>query len=850
MNLLFATPSISRLIPTGFTVTIALFPVHVAFAASAQSPASSSQKSAAIEEVNVVAATPLKGLTADMQRLPYAVQRVVALELEQSSALDLTDYANNRLSSVSINSAQNNPLQPDLQYRAFTASPLLGLPQGMSVYQNGARLNEPLGDAVNWDLIASSAISELTVYGGANPVFGQNSLGGSIAITTKNGFTYGGHSLSALGGSWGRQRASVESGGNNGQWGYYVNIDAVQEDGWRDLSESDATRWLASVSWRDLDISGVNLTYQGGDSNLTGNGASPVGLLAFNREAVFTAPDITANKLTMLTLDGFHFFNEHSQLAAVAYYRDVKTKSFNGDASEFESCSFANGETVLLEEADEIEDLLADELDFDLESVCDGEDPSINNFADLEEVIGQSALIAGLDPEDFELQNASEDFPVGAVLSDEAINNISHRDQQSYGIDLQWTGLQEFAELENSLVVGFGYFNGDADFRSRTELSDLDPDTRSTEGLGTGTFLDDQATDVNATIDTASVYIANTLQLNDRLAMTLAGRFNRTEVRLRDQSNERPELNGDHRFSRFNPSLGFNFSTDGGHFWYASYSESSRAPTPIELACNEGVFEVARRYALERGDDPDDIDFECRLPNAFLADPPLKQVVAKGIELGVRGGSNALGYNLGAYLTRNRNDILFQSTGRATGLFANVDKTQRRGIELSVDGELNRLQWALNYAWIDATFASDLMVLSPNHEYANEAEEIAVRNGDRIPGIADHQIKLWGQFQWTPAITTGVEVVYNSSQVMRGDESNQMAEVNGFTVVNFNAGLQVNRAVRLFARIDNLLDTEYENFGLIGEDPTEVIEDLTNNNPVYLGAGAPRAGWLGLQVQF
>lgn len=817
---------------------------------SALSATASAAKDESMEEVTVVGVTPVSGVTADMQRLPYGVQRITAQDLEESGALSVTDQANNRMVGFSMNSAQNNPLQPDLQFRAFTASPLLGLPQGMSVYANGARLNEPLGDSVNWDLIATSALSEVTVHGGANPLFGLNSLGGSIAMTTKNGFDFEGHGVTALGGSWGRKRATLESGGNNGVWGYYVNVDAFEEDGWRDLSQSEATRWLASASWRNEDRSAANVTYMGGDTDLTGNGAAPVGLLALDRSAVFTAPDITENRLNMITLDGFHFFNEHSQLAAVAYYRSVETRSFNGDGSEFESCEFAGGQQVLLDDADELEPLLEAQLGIELDDICDGGDPAITSFAELEDAIESAALLAGLDPEDFELENASEDLDPNAVISDEAINNISLRDQTSMGLDVQWTGLQTIGDMENSLIIGLGWFSGEADFDSRTELSDLDPDTRSTEGLGTGTFLEDMAVEVNTTAETASLYFTNTLQVNEKLALTLAGRFNRTDVELEDQSGERPELNGKHRFSRFNPSLGVNYRLGEGQFLYASYSESSRAPTAIELACNEGVFEVAREFAEACGDDPDDIDFECRLPNAFLADPPLHQVVAKSVELGVRGGGQGMGYSVGAFHTQNTNDILFQSTGRATGLFANVDKTQRQGLEFSLNGKHDRWSWATNYAYVDATFATNMMVLSPNHDFANEDGEIAVSDGDRMPGIADHQIKLWSQYQFTQGFDASFEVVYNASQVMRGDESNQLDEVDGFTLVNLNAQYFLTPSLRLFARVDNVFDTEYENFGLLGEDPDEVIDNLADDRPIYLGAGAPRAAWLGIQARF
>ncbi|MBT8446571.1 MAG: TonB-dependent receptor plug domain-containing protein, partial [Gammaproteobacteria bacterium] len=115
------------------------------------------------EEVTVIATTPSGGVGTELRKTPFAVQTADADALERSQSLDLTDYLNANLASVNVNSAQNNPLQPDVQYRGFSASPLLGLSQGVSVYQNGARINEPLGDAVNWDLLPESAVHSITL---------------------------------------------------------------------------------------------------------------------------------------------------------------------------------------------------------------------------------------------------------------------------------------------------------------------------------------------------------------------------------------------------------------------------------------------------------------------------------------------------------------------------------------------------------------------------------------------------------------------------------------------------------------------------------------------------------------
>ena len=118
------------------------------------------------------------------------------------------------------------------------------------------------------------------------------------------------------------------------------------------------------------------------------------------------------------------------------------------------------------------------------------------------------------------------------------------------------------------------------------------------------------------------MYFSNILDLTDSVALTLSARGNITEVDLRDRSGERPELNGSHRFTRINPAIGLTWQYNENLNLYGSYSESSRAPTPIELACNEGVFDLAVQFAIEDGEDPDDVNLECRLPNAFLAAPP------------------------------------------------------------------------------------------------------------------------------------------------------------------------------------------------------------------------------------
>src|SRR5688572_2543651 len=147
------------------------------------------QPASTVEVIEVVGTTPL-GAELDTDRIATNVQTATADELKEQGALDLADFMNRNLGSVFVNEVQSNPLQPDVQYRGFVGSPLLGLPQGLAIYQDGVRLNEPFGDTVNWALIPESAIAGIYLVPGSNPLFGLNALGGAIAIRTKDGINH------------------------------------------------------------------------------------------------------------------------------------------------------------------------------------------------------------------------------------------------------------------------------------------------------------------------------------------------------------------------------------------------------------------------------------------------------------------------------------------------------------------------------------------------------------------------------------------------------------------------------------------------------------------------------------
>ena len=757
-----------------------------------------------LDEVIVVAPY---GARLRLDRVPAHVQTATAEDIERSQSLDLTDYINRSFGGVNINHAQNNPLQPDVSFRGFTASPLLGLPQGLAVYQDGVRANEPFGDTISWDLIPLSAVNNVQLLAGTHPVFGLNTLGGALSLAMKTGFDFPRTAAEVYGGSYDRRSASLQHGGNNGLWGYYGNVDYFQENGWRDHSKSDALRFYGALTRRDAE-SNLNLSIAYADTELRGNGASPAELLEIDREQVFTHPDLTENSLAQLILSGTRKLSSGMQLAGNAFYRDIDTDTFNGDGTIFEECDF-DGEQLLVEE--EFSDLNDD-----------GECSSADD-ADIEPVLD----LAG--------------EPIEAEIDDEelnAVNNIGRREQQMYGASLQLELHSTPGGKDNDLTVGVAMSEGRTSFNANVEVARL-LDNRATSR--TGIFAQEFITDVSSEVSVASLYLLNTLSLTDRTALMLAGRFNNTRVRLSDRSGESPELNGSHGFERFNPAAGLTFHVTPVVTAFASVSQSARAPTPVELAC-----------ASE--------DAPCNLPNAFLADPPLEQVVATTAEAGVRGATEGgMRWNIGAFQTTNRDDILFQTSGGPqanVGFFDNVGDTRRAGIELAISQQLPRLRWYVEYNLIEATFEDDFVIDSPNHPiFADDDgaaqivgdEKLQVASGATIPGIPRHQANVGLDFAYSDQLSFGADVVMRSGVYLRGDEVNLLDKTDSYTVLNLRGQYRLGNGIALFARIENALDEEYETFGLLGE-PDEVFEDF--EDPRFFGAGPPFGAWIGVKIEF
>jgi outer membrane receptor protein involved in Fe transport len=280
--------------------------------------------------VEVVGTTPLSGIGVPRQHLPANVQSLDDRRLDEIESLNIAEQLVRQVPAVTVNELQGNPYQANLNYRGFTASPLLGTAQGLSIYVDGVRVNEPFGDTVNWDLLPNSAIAGVDLVPGSNPAFGLNALGGALSMRTKSGFSHPGGKFEASGGSFGRTNTELEYGGNNGTIGWYGAGDWFREDGWRDYSPSDVKQFFGKLSFRGA-AGEADLTLTKARSRLIGNGPVPLSLLAERREATFTHSDETRNDLTQLALNGKLWLGDTQSLSGSVYHRHTRSSTLNGD---------------------------------------------------------------------------------------------------------------------------------------------------------------------------------------------------------------------------------------------------------------------------------------------------------------------------------------------------------------------------------------------------------------------------------------------------------------------------------------------------------------------------------------
>jgi len=723
--------------------------------------------------------------------------RLTRGDLARGGQPDLIGALAREVAGVTLQDAQGNPWQPVLVYRGQTASGAQGQAQGLAAYLDGARFNLPFGDTVAFDLVPDVALRSVELVD-SSPVYGLNALGGALVLETATGRSDPGMTGAASLGAYGAREVSLAAGGAAGRWSGFAAVQLRGEDGWRDYSTSRLASGYADLGY-DGAHAGLHAKLVLASTGLSGNGAAPEELLAVRRSGVFTHPDRTENRFARVSLHPWAELAPTTRLQAAFYAQWQKSRALNGDAADIEPCEDAPG-------------LLC------LESESEGE-------------------------EEAEVLTDRRGRPIRTLAGDPtyAVFNRGALTARAFGLLAQITDRRPLLGGSNVLTIGTSLDYGRSAFAASTTLGTLD-DTRGVQDAGPVIAQNDNAIAPVSVVTRnlyAGFFAAETLPLGPDLRLEAGLRYNLAAIRLDDRIGT--ALDGRHHFARLNPGLELDWDAAPGLSLRVGYAETNRAPTPAELSCA-------------------DPDAPCSLANFFVADPPLRQVVARTWELGASGQANPGGWHIAwlasAYRADSRDEIRRVASGvRGRAYFQNLGDARRQGIEVSLTATRGGLRVATTYALSDATNRSDVRIASPGNPAAGEDGAITIRPGDRLPGVPRHSANLnldyagkagaWRRF------SVGGTLSARSGQVLLGDESNRAALVPGYLLVDLRARIELLREIVLFGEVRNLFDRRHATFGTFGEIGEVSLAEVPGaSSPRFLGPGAPRRWTIGLRRGF
>ena len=749
-------------------------------------------------------AEPVPAGAVERDRIPEMVATVNSDDISRTHSLSVPDALLQNVPGVHLTDVQGNSFFQDLRYRGFAASPLQGTPQGLAVYVNGMRVNEAFGDTVNWDLIPASAIDRADVWT-ANPVFGLNALGGAVSVQMKNGFTYQGTAAEVQGGSYGRASGVVQHGSRHGNVAVYAAAEGLTDRGWRYQSPARLKRAYGDLGWLG---EGSEIHLSGGvASNFFGVvGPTPVQMLAQDYKSIYTWPQTTKNQMAFGQLNGkFDLFDAWSMQAG-AYVRKFRQKHVDGNDAEIEECDAPFDGTLCLDD-----------------DGFPGEPPG--NF---------QILNASNNPIPF----AGDTIPYGSV-------DRTATDALVFGGSVQFANDAKLFGHGNSFVAGASVDHGRIKFNAGSELGFIFPDmfvgsNPAVPGTGsqihTAGNIGYSPVMLDATNTYYGLYIRDTFDITKRLSVTVGGRLNVAQIKMADQLGTSPELNGSHSFSRFNPLIGLAYMLTPRMSAHAAYSESNRAPTPLELGCANP-------------------NRPCLLEGFLVADPPLEQVVSHTYEVGLRGNTPIAGgrvdWKVAAFRTDSINDIITVASAiPGRGVFQNVEATRRQGLEASAQVTAGPWSAFFAYSYIDATYQFAGLIASPNNPSADPDGNILVTPGKRIPGIPLHQFKARVDYAVTPAWTVGGTLHLVGSQYYIGDDANQNDQLPAYGVVNLHTTYQITKHAQAFGLVNNLFDQHYSTFGTYFE-PDQIAKALVNppTDPRMQTPAQPLSVYVGLRIK-
>src|SRR3989454_1389339 len=300
----------------------------LAHPAGAQQPDSLPKDSATLAPV-VVTGLRLPSVRELARGLAGRTAALSATDLDARGVRSLAD-ALEQLPGITTSDELGATGQLDVSLRGFNVSPVIGLPQGVTVYVDGVRANEPGAHEVNFDLLPLEDVERVEVVYGPSVLLGRNALGAAVNLVTRRGASPPSRELEASAGSFGRYELKAHAGARHGVRDHYLGARYEGEDGRRDDTQSRIATLFAKAGLLTHPWD-ATLSYSGADNKMFQAGRPPRAQLPPRPTAYFTRGDFFAPQAHLAGLKAQRLVGRGVQPAVDPVGRTLNSEQFNAN---------------------------------------------------------------------------------------------------------------------------------------------------------------------------------------------------------------------------------------------------------------------------------------------------------------------------------------------------------------------------------------------------------------------------------------------------------------------------------------------------------------------------------------
>jgi iron complex outermembrane recepter protein len=258
--------------------------------------------------------------------VPARTSTITNEQLEAWEPRMVSDFLGSQ-AGFSVYDDLGSPFKTTVSTRGFYVSPVVGLPQGVSVFLDGVPVNEPDAAQVNFDLLPLEHVRRVELLSGTASLLGPNSLGGSMNLLTNHGGGPLEGEIELTGGSYESFSAEGSVGGSASGWNFYGGGGYTTEDGWRNETGAEGYNGFVNLG-RSGERAGFNLQLLRAESRAETAGSLPESIFGTAPEFNFSTGDFEDLRQWHIALSGYTPVGRGRGSASV-YFRRNDAERFN-----------------------------------------------------------------------------------------------------------------------------------------------------------------------------------------------------------------------------------------------------------------------------------------------------------------------------------------------------------------------------------------------------------------------------------------------------------------------------------------------------------------------------------------